>query len=204
MAKKKKAKVKSKMAARPKKKAVKRPVRAKAKAPRKAAARPKPRAAAPRRSAPAVRSKAAPQGSQWVNPMLVVRNMSSALEFYKNGLGFTVRSAMPGPDGKLMHAEIMHNDSLIMLGPENQERGSFAPQGPSPVTLYVFVENVDETIRRAESAGGKVVMAAADMFWGDRCGVVVDPEGHSWMIATHVKDMTPQEMIQAMESMPPM
>lgn len=179
---------------------------------KKAALRAKPRPAkkkvtAKKRPAPAPavsrKSKAVTAGSQWVNPLLVVRNMKAAIQFYTAAFGFKVRSSMPGPDGALMHAELMHNDSLVMLGPENQERGSFAPQGPSPVTLYVFVENVDDTVQRAATAGGKVMMPVADMFWGDRCAVIVDPEGHSWMIATHIKDMTPEEMMKAMQSAPP-
>ena len=132
-----------------------------------------------------------------MNPILVVRNMNAAIHFYTNGLGFTLRSSMPGPDGQSMHAELALNNSLIMLGPEAPDRGSFAPQGPSPVTLYIFAENVDEVAARAAGLGGNMVMPPMDMFWGDRCAMVVDPEGHRWMIATHVKDLSPQEMMDA-------
>jgi PhnB protein len=136
--------------------------------------------------------------------MLVVRNMQGAIDFYTKGFGFQLRSTFPMPDGTLGHAELTHKDSLIMLGPESQERGSLAPTGPSPVTLYVYVENVDETTARAAGMGGNVAMPAADMFWGDRCSLVIDPEGHSWMLATHYKTMTPEEMVQAMQALPPM
>lgn len=188
-----------------KKKAAPKKAAARAKAAKKPALRAKPKPA--KKKAAAKRATAAvtarTPGSQWVNPMLVVRSIKASIEFYTKAFGFKLRGAFPGPDGTLMHAELMHKDSLIMLGPENQQMGSFAPQGPSPVTLYIFVENVDSTVQKAVATGGKVMMPVADMFWGDRCGVVVDPDGHSWMIATHVKNMTPEEMMQAMPSGPP-
>jgi len=189
MAKKKQAKAKGQ----PKKKAVKKSaakaaVRATTKRPARAAKR----SAAPK-AAPA-KSKARAAGYQWLNTYLNVRNVQAAIDFYQNAFGFSLKAAMPGPDGAIMHAEMMHNDSTLMLGPENPERGSLAPQGPSPVTIYAYVEDVDGAATRAGNLGGKVMQAPADMFWGDRCAIIIDPEGHSWMLATHVRDVPPEEM----------
>lgn len=158
----------------------------------------KPKVAAKRPSVPAVQaevvSKAPPSGCQWVNPYLIVRDVQAAIDFYKNVFGFQVRFTMPGPDGKIVHAELMHNSSLLMLGPENPQQGACAPQGPSPVTLYTYVENVDELVARAGNSGGKVHMPPKDEFWGDRVCLIEDPQGHSWMFATHYKDVSPEEM----------
>lgn len=188
---------------------VKKSAKAKKSAPKSTVVRAKAKAApkavqkkAPARKQPA-KVNALAAGYRWVNPTLVVRNVAAAVEFCKAAFGFVLRVAMPGPDGSLMHAELGYKDSVVMLGPENQQMGSFAPQGPSPVTLYVYVENVDSVARRAASAGGKLMMPPTDMFWGDRTAIIVDPDGHNWMLATHYKDMTPADMAKAMESMPP-
>jgi PhnB protein len=102
---------------------------------------------------------------------------------------------MPGPNDSIMHAELTHHEALVMLGPENPQMGALAPQGPSPVTLYVYVDDVDEVTSRAKLEGGNVVKQPEDTFWGDRCAVVVDADGHSWMLATHVKDVPFEEMV---------
>ena len=141
-----------------------------------------------------VTSKALASGYQWVNAYLTVRDVQAAIDFYQNAFGFVLRLSVPGPEGKLMHAELMHKDSLVMLGPENPSMGALAPQGQSPVTLYTYVENVDEIASRASSNGAMLIKPPTDEFWGDRCAIIVDPHGHSWMFATHVKDVYPEDM----------
>jgi PhnB protein len=133
-------------------------------------------------------------GYQWINAHLTVRNVQEAIDFYRNAFGFTLRMSMPGPEGKIMHAELTHRDSTVMLGPENPEMGALAPQGQSPVTLYVYVDNVDELATRASSNGAMLVKPPNDEFWGDRTAVIVDPQGHTWMFATHVKDVSAEDM----------
>ena len=193
---KKKMKTKAKPAAKPKKA----PAKAKAKPSRRMVVKAKPAKKKPmQQSRPAAaqapkRSKALAAGANWVSPYLTVRDVQSAIDFYTGSFGFKLRNSMPGPDGKIMHAELIHNESVVMLGPENHERGSFAPQGPSPVTLYIYVEKVDDVTSRAGSNGGKIVQEPTDMFWGDRTSVVIDPDGHSWMVATHVKDIPFDQM----------
>jgi PhnB protein len=139
-------------------------------------------------------SKALAPGTNWVNPYLTVGDPEAAIRFYQNAFGFRLRASMPGPDGKIMHAELIHNDSPVMLGPENQEKGYLGPQGISPVTLYTYVENVDEVTNKASTGGAKIMQPPADQFWGDRCSIVVDPQGHIWMLATHVRDVAPEDM----------
>jgi uncharacterized glyoxalase superfamily protein PhnB len=103
---------------------------------------------------------------------------------------------MPGPDGKgVMHAEILIGDSIIMMGEENPKEPCKSAEtiGSSPVSFYIYLENVDEAFQRAMEAGAETRMPVQDMFWGDRVGTVQDPFGYSWSLATHTKDLTPQE-----------
>ncbi len=136
--------------------------------------------------------KAKAPGYQWINAFLTVRDCSQAIDFYQQAFGFELRMSMPGPDGKIVHAEMVHNGSVLMMGPANQQMG--APEGQSPVILYAYVENVDEVASRAGGLGATVVQQPRDEFWGDRCCILVDTQGHSWMLATHVKDVSPDEM----------
>jgi PhnB protein len=136
--------------------------------------------------------KAKAPGYEWINAFLTVRDCSQAIDFYQKAFGFELRMSMPGPDGKIVHAEMVHNGSVIMMGPANQQMN--APEGQSPVILYAYVENVDEVASRASGAGATVVQQPRDEFWGDRCCILVDPQGHSWMLATHVRDVSPEEM----------
>ena len=110
---------------------------------------------------------------------------------------------MNGPDGKHMHAELTLRGSTLMLGPENAERGARSAKslGASPATLYLMVENADKVVAKAQKTGATVVMPVADMFWGDRCGIVADPDGYTWMVATHVAEPAPAEMKKAMKEM---
>ena len=142
-------------------------------------------------------TKAIPEGFQSVTPMLVFSDARKAIEFYKQAFGAMERYAMPGPDGKgVMHAELLIGDSIIMMGEENPNEPckSAETAGGSPVSFYIYLENADEAFRRALEAGAESRMPVQDMFWGDRVGTVQDPFGYSWSLATHTKDLTPQEI----------
>lgn len=103
---------------------------------------------------------------------------------------------MKGPDGAIQHADLAHKTGAVMLAPPSPQMGDKTPAelGGSPVTLYVYVENVDRIVRAARAAGGNVVDPPQDQFWGDRVALVIDPEGHRWCLATHVKDVAPEDM----------
>jgi PhnB protein len=140
--------------------------------------------------------KPIPAGYRTVTPYLVVRDAARAIEFYKKAFGATELVRMPDPSGKIMHAEIRIGDSMIMLGDENPARGAQSPQslGGSPVSIFLYIEDVDALAKQAIAAGATVIMPIQDMFWGDRYGTLTDPFGHSWGIATHKEDVTPEEM----------
>ena len=154
--------------------------------------------------------QAVPQGFHTLTPHLVVRNADQAIEFYKKAFGAELQGGVVrGPDGKVMHAQLRIGDSFLMLNDEMPEYGSLSPLsgGSSSVTIHIYTDNVDAAFERATSAGAKVGMPLADQFWGDRYGTVTDPYGHKWSLATHVKDLSPQEMdramTEAMATMPP-
>lgn len=135
-------------------------------------------------------------------PHLVVDGAAKALEFYAKAFGAEETCRMPSPDGRLMHAEMMIGDQTIFLCddfPEYCGGKSRTPTalGGSTVTIHRYVKDCDAAIAKAEKAGATVLMPAEDMFWGDRCGSVTDPFGHTWSFATHIKDMTPEEMAEA-------
>ena len=145
-----------------------------------------------------------PAGQEHIIPHLVCSPCSEALEFYKKAFGAEEVHRMPAPDGKrIMHAAMCIGKSNVFLADDFPEycggksRTPTALQG-TPVVMHHYVEDCDAAIRRAEAAGAKVMMPATDCFWGDRYGVIVDPFGHQWSFATHVKDMTPAEMTEAM------
>jgi len=142
--------------------------------------------------------KAIPDGYHTITPMLSVRDAARAIEFYKKAFNAQQLFRMDGPDGKLMHAELKIGNSIFMLGEENQERGCPSPASlnGTPISLYLYVENVDAAFNQAVNAGAKVEMPVADMFWGDRFGQVSDPFGHRWSLATHKEDVTPEQMKQ--------
>ena len=145
----------------------------------------------------AVSAKPIPEGFHSIQPGLVVRDAAKAIDFYKKALGAQELVRMPGPDGKIMHAELKIGDSVIFLSEEMPMPGSVkSPQalGGSTCTLIVYVPNVDEQFKQAIAAGAKESMPVADQFWGDRYGSLVDPFGHSWGIATHKEDLSPKEM----------
>jgi PhnB protein len=141
-----------------------------------------------------------PPGHENLIPHLVCSPCSEAIEFYKNAFGAEEVHRMPAPDGqRIMHAAIRVGHNFIFLVDDFPEfcggksETATALQG-TPVTLHRYVEDCDAAIKRAQDAGATVLMPAADMFWGDRYGVVTDPFGHKWSFATHIKDLTPEEM----------
>jgi len=145
--------------------------------------------------------KAIPSGFHTLTPHITVRDADKALEFYKNVLGAEVLGVARMPDGKVIHAALRIGDSMLMLNDEFPEMGGLSPlsTGGAGVTIHIYTENVDQAFDRAVSAGAKVAMPLMDQFWGDRYGIVADPFGHKWSIATHIKDMSPEEMQQAQD-----
>jgi PhnB protein len=144
-------------------------------------------------------TKAIPEGFHSVTPMFMFKDALKAIEFYKKAFGAIERFAMPGPDGKgIMHAELLIGDSIIMMGEENPNHPckSAETTGASPISLYIYLENVDEAFERALQAGAESRMPVQDMFWGDRVGTVQDPFGYSWSLATHKKDLSEQELLE--------
>jgi uncharacterized glyoxalase superfamily protein PhnB len=135
-----------------------------------------------------------------VTAALCVADVKAAAAFYQKALGFEKRGIMNGPDGKPIHAELTQRGTSLMLGPEMPSMGARSAKnaGASPTTLYLLVDNVDKTVAKAVKLGATLQGPVADMFWGDRCGRLVDPEGYSWYIATHIADPTPAEMKKQM------
>lgn len=136
-----------------------------------------------------------PVGFRTVTPALIVKGAAEAIEFYKKAFRATeVRRHEMG--GHIGHAEIKIGDSLIMLSDEFPQMGAVGPRsiGGTPVSLYLYVEDVDAVFRQAMAAGAKAVMPVEDMFWGDRYGLLEDPFGHRWSVATHKKDLSEEEI----------
>ncbi|HLH19903.1 MAG TPA: VOC family protein [Bryobacteraceae bacterium] len=135
-----------------------------------------------------------------ITAALCVKDIKSAAAFYQKAFGFEKRGIMNGPDGKPMHAELSLRGTTLMLGPEMPAMGARSAKtvGASPTTLYLLVENVDKVVAKAVKLGATPQGPVADMFWGDRCGRLVDPEGYSWYIATHIADPTPAQMKKQM------
>jgi PhnB protein len=140
--------------------------------------------------------KAIPDGYHSVTPYLYTRNAVAALDFYKSVFGATEVLRMPGPGGKIMHAEINIGDSRIMLADENPETGALGPLtvGGSSSSLYVYVADVDSVVQKAEDSGAKLTRPVKDQFYGDRSGGFTDPFGYAWHVATHVEDVSPEEI----------
>ena len=141
-----------------------------------------------------------PEGMHTVTPHLVCAGAADAIEFYKKAFDAVEVGRLPAPDGKLAHAMIRINGSAVMLVDEFPDWGSFGPKAlkGSPVTIHLYVEDVDAFVARAVGAGAKITMPLEDMFWGDRYCRLEDPFGHHWSIATHVRDVNREEMQQAM------
>jgi PhnB protein len=143
-----------------------------------------------------------PDGQHAITPHLVIKGASEAIEFYKRAFGAEElhRMPMPGPDGqvRLGHAALQIGDSRLFLADEFPEYGSNGPNGSSPVSIHLYVTDANAVFARAVEAGATVTMPLADMFWGDRYGKLVDPFGHHWSIATHLEDLTPEQMAERM------
>lgn len=148
-----------------------------------------------------------PQGFHSVTPYLVIKGAAQAIDYYKKVFGATEVVRMNGPNNTVGHAELQIGDSRIMLADENPQMGeghaSATTIGASPVSLYVYLPNVDEVIQRAKTAGAKVLRPAEDQFYGDRSGFIQDPFGHLWGIATHIEDVSPSEMKERMKKAMP-
>ena len=144
-----------------------------------------------------------PEGMHSVTPLLVCAGAADAIDFYKKAFNAAELSRLPGANGKLMHASIRIGDSVIMLTDEFPDWGSFGPKSlkGSSVVIHLYVENADAFLANAVKAGVKVTMPVSETFWGDRYGQFEDPFGHRWSVGTHVRDVTPEQMQQAMKDM---
>ena len=142
------------------------------------------------------RVRAIPEGYPVLTPYLICKDATRAIAFYKKVLGATEKMRMPTPDGKIGHAELRFGDSQIMLADEYPEMGFRSPQtiGGSPVSLHLYVEDVDSVFERAISEGAKERQPVENKFYGDRSGTIEDPFGHVWNLSSHVEDVSPEEM----------
>lgn len=140
--------------------------------------------------------KPIPAGYHTATPYLIVKGGADAIEFYKKAFGATESFRMMRPDGRVGHAEIKIGDSVIMLADEHPEIGARSPQtiGGSPISIHLYVEDVDAVFNKAVAAGAKVQRPLQDQFYGDRTGGLLDPFGHAWYVATHVEDIAPEEL----------
>ncbi|HZR27746.1 MAG TPA: VOC family protein [Terriglobales bacterium] len=141
-----------------------------------------------------------PKGYNSITPYLIIKGAAQAIDYYKKVFGATEVFRMDQPDGKVGHAELQIGDSRIMLADENPKMGqgytSAASIGSSPVSLYLYIPDVDRVVERAVAEGAKTIKPVQDQFYGDRSGFIQDPFGHFWGIATHVEDVAPQEMAE--------
>ena len=135
-----------------------------------------------------------------VTAALCVTDVRAATNFYQRAFGFEKRGVMNGPDGKPVHAELTMRGTTLMLGPEMPEMGARSAKnvGASPTTLYLMVDDVDKVAAKATKLGATPQGPVSDMFWGDRCGRLIDPEGYTWYVATHIANPTPPEMKKKM------
>jgi PhnB protein len=141
-------------------------------------------------------AKHIPAGYHSVTPYLIVKGAAGAIDFYKKAFGAAEQMRFPGPGGKIGHAEIKIGDSVVMLADEHPEMGFRSPQsmGGTPVSIMLYIEDVDKVVERAVKAGAKLERPVMDQFYGDRNGTILDPFGHVWTISTHIEDVSPEEM----------
>ena len=144
----------------------------------------------------ATKAQAIPKGHHTVTPSLFVAGAAKAIDFYRKALAAEEVMRFPAPDGTIMHAELRIGDSIIMLADEMPDQGGRGPKsiGGTPVSFFVYGENVDAAWKRAVDAGAKPIVPLADQFWGDRTGCLEDPFGHQWWLAQHMQDLTPEEI----------
>jgi PhnB protein len=140
-----------------------------------------------------------PEGMHSVVPYLIIKDAPAAIEFYQKAFGAEELTRIPGPDGRLLHATIKIGDSVIMMSEEFPEFGGRGPLalGGSAVSIHLYVEDVDSAWAQAVDAGCDITMALEDTFWGDRFGSLRDPFGHAWSLASHIRDLTTEEVIEA-------
>ena len=146
-----------------------------------------------------------PEGYNSITPYLIVKGAAQAIDYYKNVFGATEVTRMSDPSGRIGHAELKIGNSHIMLAdefPEMEHRGPLS-LGSSPVSILLYVEDVDSTVDRAVAAGAKILKPVQDQFYGDRSGFIRDPFGHLWGVATHKEDVSPQEMKERMKKAMP-
>ena len=146
--------------------------------------------------------KAIPDGYYSLTPYLVISGAEKAMAFYTKVFGAAETVRMPGPGGRIMHAEMKIGNSMLMLADENPERGYLSPQshGGTGSSVMVYLEDVDGTYKKAMDAGSKSDQPPTDMPWGDRMANITDPFGHNWAIATHTEDVSPEEMERRMKN----
>ncbi len=146
-----------------------------------------------------------PEGYRRVTPYLIVDGGAAAIDFYTSVFGATERMRMDAPEGRIGHAELELGDSVIMLADEHPEMNARGPRsvGGTPVSLHMYVEDVDSVFERAVEAGAKPVRPVEDQFYGDRLGSFEDPFGHHWNVASHVEDVSPEEMSKRMDEAAP-
>jgi PhnB protein len=143
-------------------------------------------------------AKAIPEGYHALTPNIAVDNAADAIEFYKRAFGAKERMRMSGPGDTIGHAELEIGDSVLMLSDPFPQASVKPPKevGGTTVGIFMYVEDVDEVVQQAVDAGATVVMPVEDQFWGDRFGTVADPFGHEWLLATHVEDLSPEEIAE--------
>jgi len=140
--------------------------------------------------------KPIPEGYHSITPYLYERNAAAAIDFYKEVFGAVEVLRMPGPGGKIMHAEVNIGDSRVMLADENPQMNALGPLsvGGCGSSFYVYVEDVDSVVKKAEAAGATLTRSVKDQFYGDRSGSFTDPFGYSWSVATHIEDVSAEEV----------
>jgi PhnB protein len=141
-------------------------------------------------------AKPIPEGLSTLTPYLAVDDAANAIEYYKRAFGAKERSRMHGPDGKIGHAELQIGDGVFMLSDPFPQSSTKPPRelGGTSASVFMYVEDVDAVVEKAIDEGATLTMEVADQFWGDRFGSITDPFGHSWSIATHIEDLTPEEI----------
>jgi PhnB protein len=143
-------------------------------------------------------AKPIPEGYHTVTPYLAVDDAAQAIEYYKKAFGAKESVRMEAPDNKIGHAELEIGDSRVMLSDPFPQSSTKPPKelGGASASIFMYVDDVDSVVRQAVDAGATVAMEVADQFWGDRFGTVIDPFGHAWSIATHIEDLTPEEIAE--------
>jgi PhnB protein len=144
--------------------------------------------------------KPIPEGYRSITPYLFIRGAARAIDYYKNVFGAKEKLRMPNPDGKIGHAELEIGDSVVMLADENPHIQAKSPEtlGGTTASLLLYLENVDSVVDNAVKAGAKILRPVADQFYGDRMGTILDPFGQMWSVATHIEDVSPDEMKKRM------